>query len=72
MRAIVCEALATDYSRIALKELPKPEPGRGEIRVKVEAASLNFPDLLMLKGEYQFKPEPPFTVGMDLAGVVDA
>lgn len=72
MRAIVCEALATDYSRIALKELPKPEPGRGEIRVKVEAASLNFPDLLMLKGEYQFKPDPPFTVGMDLAGTVDA
>lgn len=72
MRAVVCEELATDYSRIALKDLPTPQPGPGEIRVKVEAASLNFPDLLMLKGEYQFKPEPPFTVGMDLAGTVDA
>lgn len=72
MRAVVCEELATDYSRIALKELSTPEPGPGEIRVRVEAASLNFPDLLMLRGEYQFKPEPPFTVGMDLAGVVDA
>ncbi len=72
MRAVVCEELATDYARIALRELPKPEPGPGEIRVRVEAASLNFPDLLMLKGEYQFKPEPPFTVGMDLAGTVDA
>jgi NADPH2:quinone reductase len=72
MRAVVCDGLASDFSRIALKDLPLPEPGPGEVRVRVEAASLNFPDLLMLKGEYQFKPEPPFTVGMDLAGVVDA
>lgn len=72
MRAVVCEALAQDFSRVALKDLPIPEPGAGEVRVRVEAASLNFPDLLMLKGEYQFKPAPPFTVGMDLAGVVDA
>lgn len=72
MRALVCEALAEDFSRIALKDMPQPQPGPGEIRVKVEAASLNFPDLLMLKGQYQFKPDPPFVVGMDLAGVVDA
>jgi NADPH2:quinone reductase len=72
MRAVVCEALAGDFSRIALKDVPLPQPGPGEVRVRVEAASLNFPDLLMLRGEYQFKPEPPFVVGMDLAGVVDA
>lgn len=71
MRAVVCEALAADFSRVALKELPTPTPGPGEVRIRVEAASLNFPDLLMLKGEYQFKPDPPFTVGMDLCGVVD-
>jgi NADPH:quinone reductase len=72
MRAVVCEALARDFSRVALKDVPRPEPGPGEVRIRVEAASLNFPDLLMLKGEYQFKPAPPFTVGMDLAGVIDA
>ncbi len=72
MRAVVCEALAEDFSRVSLKDVPLPQPGPGEARVKVEAASLNFPDLLMLQGKYQFKPEPPFTVGMDLAGVVDA
>lgn len=72
MRAVVCEALAADFSRVALKELSTPEPGPGEVRVRVEAASLNFPDLLMLKGEYQFRPDPPFTIGMDLAGIVDA
>src|SRR5262245_57028761 len=72
MRAVVCEALAGDFSRVALKDVPLPQPGPGEVRVRVEAASLNFPDLLMLKGEYQFRPEPPFIVGMDLAGVIDA
>lgn len=72
MRAVVCEALAEDFSRVVLKDAPLPQPGPGEARVKVEAASLNFPDLLMLQGRYQFKPDPPFTVGMDLAGVVDA
>jgi NADPH:quinone reductase len=72
MRAVVCEALAEDFSRVALKDLPLPQPGPGEVRVKVEAASLNFPDLLMLKGHYQFRPEPPFVVGIDLAGMVDA
>src|SRR5262245_499740 len=72
MRAIICEALADDFSRVALKEAPLPQPSAGEVRVKVEAASLNFPDLLMLKGQYQFRPDPPFIVGMDLAGVVDA
>lgn len=72
MRAVVCEALADDFSRVALKDAPSPQPGPGEVRVKVEAASLNFPDLLMLKGQYQFRPEPPFIIGMDLAGIVDA
>ena len=72
MRAVVCEALAGDFSRVTLKDLPMPQPGPGDVRIRVEAASLNFPDLLMLKGEYQFKPDPPFTVGMDLCGVVDA
>jgi NADPH2:quinone reductase len=71
MRAVVCEALAEDFSRIALKDQALPQPGANEVRVKVEAASLNFPDLLMLKGQYQFKPEPPFVVGMDLAGAID-
>jgi NADPH:quinone reductase len=72
VKALVVEGLAQDFSRVSLKEIPLPAPGPGELRVKVEAASLNFPDLLMLKGEYQFKPDPPFVSGMDFAGVVDA
>lgn len=72
MKALVCEGLAEDFSRVALREIATPEPKRGEVRVKVEAVSLNFPDLLMLKGLYQHKPDIPFVIGSDFAGVVDA
>ncbi len=72
MRALVCESLAGDFSGAGLRELAIPVPGPGQARVKVAAASLNFPDLLMLRGAYQHKPDLPFTLGMDLAGVVDA
>lgn len=72
MRALVVEALGPDFSGTGLKELPLPEPGPGEVRVAVKAASLNFPDLLMTQGKYQLKPDLPFTLGMELAGVIDA
>ncbi len=55
-----------------MRDAPAPAVRDGEILVRVKAASLNFPDLLMLEGKYQFKPELPFVVGMDLAGVVEA
>lgn len=72
MRALVCSRLGAGFGDVGLADWPLPEPGPREVRVRVHAASLNFPDLLMLKGEYQFRPEPPFVVGMDLAGVVEA
>ncbi|SEP05126.1 NADPH2:quinone reductase [Salinihabitans flavidus] len=57
---------------LLLKELPTPEPGEGQVRVKVRAVGVNFPDLLIIKDQYQFKPERPFSPGAELAGVVDA
>lgn len=72
MRALVVGQLAPDFAGTELKELTLPEPGPGEVRVAVKAASLNFPDLLMTEGKYQLKPELPFTLGMELAGVIDA
>jgi NADPH:quinone reductase len=72
MRALVVESLAADYAGCALRERPVPEPGPGEIQVKVRAAGVNFPDLLMTRGEYQFKPALPFTLGMELCGAVTA
>jgi NADPH2:quinone reductase len=70
MRALVVEALAPDYAGCVLKELPTPDPGPGEVLVEVRAASVNFPDLLMTRGEYQHKPPLPFIPGLEMAGVV--
>ena len=56
----------------ALVEIPKPAPAAGEVAIDVAACGLNFADLLMIKGEYQETPEPPFTLGMEVAGRVTA
>jgi NADPH:quinone reductase len=72
MRALVVERLAPDYGGCALKDLPSPDPGPGEVRLKVRAASINFPDLLMTRGEYQHKPTLPFVGGLEMAGEVEA
>ena len=72
MRALVVETLAADFAGCAVREVPTPTPGPGQVLVRVKAASVNFPDLLMTRGEYQFKPPLPFTPGLDLAGEVAA
>ena len=55
-----------------LVEIDRPDPAPDEIRLKIEACGLNFGDLLMIKGTYQERPDLPFTLGMEPAGVVDA
>ena len=72
MRALVVESLAADYAGCAIRDVALPEPGPGEVRVRVRAASVNFPDLLMTRGEYQHKPALPFTPGLEIAGEVEA
>ncbi len=54
------------------KELPTPSPGKGQVLVEIKAASLNFPDILIVQNKYQFKPELPFVPGSEYAGVVAA
>src|SRR5437764_7401859 len=54
------------------KELPTPEPKAGEVRVAIRAASLNFPDLLIVQNKYQMKPPLPFVPGSEYAGTVEA
>ena len=70
MQALRVDRLTDDLSGVTLAEIPEPTRAPGEVRVRVRAASLNFPDLLMTRGEYQFKPEPPFTSGLEFAGEV--
>ncbi|MGH3658415.1 MAG: alcohol dehydrogenase catalytic domain-containing protein, partial [Micromonosporaceae bacterium] len=53
-----------------LEDIPDPEPGPGELLVRVRAANVNFPDALMCRGEYQVRPAFPFTPGVELCGEV--
>lgn len=55
---------------LALVDMPVPRPGPGELLVRVEAAALNYSDLLMIGGRYQIRPERPFTPGQEIAGTV--
>lgn len=72
MRALLVESLEPDYGGCRLVDLPDPEPGPGEARLRVRAAAVNFPDLLMTRGEYQHKPPLPFIPGMEIAGEIEA
>jgi NADPH2:quinone reductase len=71
MKALVCSAFGPPET-LRVGELPDPVPGEGEILIEVRAAGVNFPDALIVQGKYQFKPEPPFAPGGEVAGVVSA
>jgi NADPH2:quinone reductase len=70
MRALQCQTLGkpSDLKLLDLPDLPSPKSG--EIKVKVASAGLNFADTLMISGQYQQKPDLPFTPGLELAGTV--
>ncbi|OYZ45956.1 MAG: NADPH:quinone oxidoreductase [Novosphingobium sp. 16-62-11] len=57
---------------LVLDELPDPVPGKGEVLLRVHACSINFPDTLMIRDLYQFKPERPYAPGSELAGTIEA
>ncbi len=71
MQAWLCETLE-GVDALRWRTLPTPEPAAGEVRIAIEAASLNFPDLLTVVGKYQVKPPLPFVPGSEFAGRVDA
>jgi NADPH:quinone reductase len=71
MHAWLCEN-PVGVEALQWKELPTPEPKAGEVLVEIKAASLNFPDLLIVQNKYQIKPPLPFVPGAEYAGVIAA
>jgi NADPH:quinone reductase len=57
---------------LVLEEMETPTPGKGEVLIRVEAAGVNFPDTLIIRDLYQFKPQRPFAPGGELSGVIEA
>ncbi|HLX00498.1 MAG TPA: NADPH:quinone oxidoreductase family protein [Trinickia sp.] len=71
MKAVLCKTFGPPES-LVLEDVPSPTPGPGEAVIAVKAASVNFPDVLIIENKYQRKPELPFTPGAEVAGVVRA
>lgn len=72
VKAVLCKALSEDIGSVSLEQVSLPAPADGEIQVELKACAVNFPDLLMIQGKYQFKPPLPFAPGGEAAGDVVA
>ncbi|MGF1467853.1 MAG: NADPH:quinone oxidoreductase family protein [Sandaracinaceae bacterium] len=71
MKALVCKEL-TGPEALVVEEVPDPRVGRGDARIRVMASGVNYPDVLITRGGYQFQPPAPFIPGGEVAGVVEA
>ena len=70
--ALVVEQLSMDFSGVAVRTLPVEAPGPQQVLVRVRAAALNYPDVLLTQGKYQFTPLLPFVPGLEASGEVVA
>ena len=71
MRAAVCSAWG-EVESLEVREMPVPEPGEGEVAIRVAAAGVNYADAIMIAGKYQTRPAYPFVPGLEAAGEVTA
>jgi len=69
VKAVLCKSFGPPES-LVVEDVPSPTPGPGEVVLSVKAASVNFPDVLIIQNKYQFKPPLPFSPGSEMAGVV--
>src|SRR5215831_10839774 len=69
MKAVICRKFGPPRE-LALEDVPAPHAGPGQVVIAVKACGVNFPDTLIVEGKYQFKPDPPFSPGGEVAGVV--
>jgi len=70
MRAIVSKAVGGPET-LVLEDVPEPQPGPDEVRLRVRACGVNYPDTLIIEDKYQFKPERPFSPGGEVAGEIE-
>ncbi len=71
MKAVLCKQLGLPDT-LVVEDIPSLVPGKGQVVISVKAAGVNFPDTLIIQGKYQFKPEPPFSPGGEVAGIIKA
>jgi NADPH2:quinone reductase len=71
VKAVLCKTFGPPES-LVIEDVPSPTPGPGEAVITVKAASVNFPDVLIIENKYQFKPPLPFSPGSEVAGIVKA
>ncbi|MFK7941556.1 MAG: NADPH:quinone oxidoreductase family protein [Paracoccaceae bacterium] len=71
MRALLCKKFGPP-EELVVEDIAVPEPAEGQVRITVHAAGVNFPDFLIIQDKYQFKPQPPFAPGGEIAGVISA
>src|SRR3954452_15769381 len=71
MRAVLCQSYGPPES-LVVAEVASPIAGAGEVVISVRAASVNFPDVLIIQNKYQVKPPLPFSPGSEVAGLVAA
>ncbi|MCB1699947.1 MAG: NADPH:quinone oxidoreductase family protein [Pseudomonadales bacterium] len=72
MKAVVCREHGLPEKLELVSDWPEPELGEHDVRVRVKAAGLNFPDVLIIQGKYQFQPELPFIPGNECSGEIEA
>ena len=72
MKTVRCHEISDDITTVTLDEIDLPAPEPGEVQVKIMACAVNFPDILMIQGKYQFAPPLPFAPGGEFAGEVVA
>ncbi len=71
MKAVVCKAWGLPDT-LVVEDVPTPQPKAGEVLIRIAAASVNYPDVLMIQKKYQVQPELPFIPGSEVAGTVAA
>lgn len=72
MRALLCKEHGLPDKLELADDLDSPVAGPGQVVIDIKAAGLNFPDVLIIQGKYQFQPEMPFSPGGECAGVISA